>query len=133
MKARCYFLFFVVLLAGCNNVFQASKKQSTFKHIVLVWLNEPENPEHRRRIIDVSAVLQNIPGVIEISAGEPVRSDRKIVDDSFDVAYIFTFEDEAAMQRYLLHADHQKVVYELINPLVSKMVVYDFMDAVPEN
>jgi len=131
MKSIGYCCFLILLLAGCNQVLQTPPKEAKLKHIVLLWLNEPGNIHDRKQLIDAAGVLQRIPGVIEISVGEPVASDREVVDNSFDVAYIFTFEDVEAMNNYLIHHEHKKAVNDLIRPKVAKMLVYDYFEALP--
>ncbi len=97
-------------------------------HIVLVWLKEPGNPEHRQRIIDASREFETIPGVIDVSVGEVVTSDRPIVDDSFDVGLYLTFSSVEAMQTYLADDRHQQALREIFRPLSERYIVYDFQD-----
>ena len=98
-------------------------------HVVLVWLKEPGNPEHRQRIIDASREFETIPGVIDISVGEVVLSDRPIVDDSFDVGLYLTFSSVDAMNIYLADDRHQQALREVFWPLSERYIVYDFQDA----
>ena len=98
-------------------------------HVVLVWLKEPGNPEHRQRIIDASREFETIPGVIDVSVGEVVTSDRPIVDDSFDVGLYLTFFSVDAMNTYLADGRHQKTLREVFRPLSERYIVYDFQDA----
>ena len=46
--------------------------------------------------------------VINARAGNPIMSERSIVDDSFDVGIIIEVEDEEGLQEYLDHPIHQK-------------------------
>ncbi len=97
-------------------------------HVVLVWLKEPGNPEHRQRIIDASREFETIPGVIDISVGEVVTSDRPVVDDSFDVGLYLTFSSVDAMKAYLADDRHQQALREVFRPLSERYIVYDFED-----
>ena len=72
--------------------------------------------------------FQSIPGVLDAQAGRVVLSDRKIVDDSFDVGILIQVQDEAALQQYLDHPRHQKAKEEIFLPLIEKVLVYDFME-----
>jgi hypothetical protein len=96
------------------------------EHIVIVWLQEPGNAEHRARIVSESQVLREIPGVTELRAGGMLPSQRAIVDSSFDVALIVSLTDSEAMADYLSHPLHVKLVEETLKPLVAKIRVYDF-------
>lgn len=97
-------------------------------HVVLVWLKEPGNADHRQRIIDASHAFRQIPGVVEVRAGEVVPSGRGIVDDSFDVGLSIAFANTGNMDRYIHHPHHKKAVREVIRPLAERIVVYDFME-----
>ncbi len=97
-------------------------------HVVLVWLKEPGNLEHRQRIIEISREFETIPGVIDVSVGEVVPSDRPIVDDSFDVGLYLTFSSVEAMNTYLADDRHQQALREVFRPLSERYIVYDFQD-----
>lgn len=96
------------------------------EHLVIVWLQEPGNAEHRTRIISESQVLREIPGVTGLRAGDMLPSQRPIVDSSFDVGLIISLRDASAMADYLSHPLHVKLVEETLKPLVKKIQVYDF-------
>lgn len=95
---------------------------------MLCWLKEPGDAEDRQQIIDISKTFQSIPGVISVKAGASIPSDRTIVDDSFDVGILLTFPGHKAMQMYLDHPDHKQAVQNILKPLVSKIIVYDFLE-----
>ncbi len=98
------------------------------QHVVVCWLKQPGDAAARRRIIEASQAFAAIPGVLEVSAGEPIESDRPIVDDSFDVAITIEFASQAALDAYLAHPDHRRANAEILAPLVKKVVVYDFQE-----
>lgn len=54
--------------------------------------------------------------------------DRKVVDSSYDVAINATFESAQALEAYVQHEDHAKILQEKLKPLVDKAVVYDFVE-----
>jgi hypothetical protein len=96
------------------------------EHIVIVWLQEPGNTEHRARIISESQVLREIPGVTGLRAGNMLPNQRPVVDSSFDVALVVSLENETAMAGYLSHPLHVQLVEETLKPLVKRIQVYDF-------
>ena len=125
-----WLLLFVLSAAGSFPALAAEPGyDTTVVHIVLVWLKEPGNPEHRQRIIEISRDFETIPGVIDVSAGEVVTSDRPIVDDSFDVGLYLTFSSVDAMKAYLADDRHQQALREVFRPLSERYIVYDFQDA----
>ncbi len=111
---------------GCGD-----NEPARLHHIVLVWLKLPGNPTHRSHLIKVSESFAAIPGVKSVAVGEPLLSDREIVDDSFDIAIDLTFEDKHALQSYLNHPDHLRAVEVSLKPLADRIVVYDFVTPFP--
>lgn len=97
-------------------------------HVVLVWLKEPGNAEHRQRIIEGSKKLEGIPGIRELRVGQAIPSERDVVDDSFDIGLYMTFPSEKAMQAYLTHIEHVEIVKNEFMPLMERYLVYDFTD-----
>jgi hypothetical protein len=95
-------------------------------HVVLCWLKEPGNKTDRKKIIEVTKLFHDIPGVINARAGEVVISDRDIVDDSYDVGILIVTKNENELQKYLVHPIHQKAKKDVLVPLVDKILVYDF-------
>ena len=116
--------------AGCSLPLLAAETtgDATVVHIVLVWLKEPGNPEHRQRIVAATREFEAIPGVIDVSVGEVAPSDRPIVDDSFDVGLYLTFSSVDAMNTYLADDRHQQALREIFRPLSERYIVYDFQD-----
>ena len=81
-----------------------------------------------QQIVEVSKSFRDIPGVLDVRAGQAVLSDRKIVDDSFDVAILVIVPDQKRLAEYLAHPVHQKAKSEILLPLVDRIVVYDFKE-----
>lgn len=106
----------------------ATGTDSHIVHVVLVWLKEPGNLDHRARIIDATRKFSTIPGVGEIRVGEPLLGQRSTVDDSFDVGLYMIFSSKEALQAYLTHPKHEAAQQSVLRPLVRKVVIYDFWD-----
>lgn len=123
-------LLFIAVLTVCSLPVSAAEPDpdAAVVHIVLVWLKEPGNLEHRQRIIDATREFETIPGVIDVSVGEVVTSDRSVVDDSFDVGLYLTFSSVDAMNTYLADDRHQQALREIFRPLSERYIVYDFQD-----
>ena len=79
-------------------------------------------------MIDVSRTFRDIPGVVEVRVGEVIPSDRKIVDDSFDIGIIFSFKSVDDMNSYIQHPTHLQAVKDTLIPLTHKILVYDFIE-----
>ncbi len=126
---RAFLMIAVALsLFGCTTSQTKTTAESRVNHIVLCWLKEPGNASHRQRIIATSKTLREIPGVLEVRVGEAIPSERKIVDDSFDVCITMAFASTDDMARYISHPLHKKAVEEIFGPLVQRFVVYDFVE-----
>ena len=117
----------VVTLAFCSGCATVPETQTAaVHHVVLFWLKEPGNAEQRRKIIEASRAFKEIPGVIDVRAGQVLESKREIVDDSFDVAIVMTFVDARHMEEYLTNPKHEEAKKKVLLPVLKKMVVYDF-------
>ena len=97
-------------------------------HVVLVWLKDAGNAEHRQQIITGSMQLRDIPGVLDLRVGEVIPSDRPVVDSSYDVALTLRFANDAALQTYLAHPIHKTTVKEVFVPIMDHYRVMDFKD-----
>jgi hypothetical protein len=97
-------------------------------HVVLIWLKDPGNPQHRQQIVAAAREFQQIPGVIEVRVGESLASERDVVDDSFDVGMFMSFASVGDMNSYLASPAHVQAVQNKLAPLADHYLVYDFVD-----
>ena len=121
-------LSFVLLLTSCN-LFKESQEESSperVNHVVFCWLKDSGSIVHRAQVIETSMKFKDIPGVLEVRAGEVIKSDRSIVDSTYDVAIFLSFKNKEDLASYIQHKDHQLAVKTVLKPLVSKILVYDF-------
>lgn len=116
------------LLTSCAQFgYQRTPKAGEIEHVVLVWLKDHGNSSQRDKMIAVTRSFQkDIPGIVSISAGDVLPSDRPIVDDSFDMGLVVRFENKAALDAYEKHPVHVKAVKEILKPLAGRIVVYDY-------
>ena len=82
----------------------------------------------RKRFPPENKTATSCTGVLEVRVGEVILSDRKIVDDSFDVGIFLSFASTGDMAEYITHPQHKKAVEEVLGPLMEKIVVYDFAE-----
>jgi len=115
-----------VALSACTSTATTNIQENTVVHVVLIWLKESGNQGHTQQVIEVSNQLKEIPGIREMRVGKSIPSDRKIVDDSFDVGMYMVFDNLENMEGYLVHPEHKKAVTDALKPLSSKIQVYDF-------
>lgn len=80
---------------------------------------------NKQQVIEVSRQLEEIPELQEFRIGKSILSNRKIVDDSFDIGIYMTFANQNDLATYLKHDKHKEVVTTVLKPLTKKIVVYD--------
>lgn len=118
--------FLLFLNTGCQQFQVSTSPEHKLQHIVLVWLKDP-SPQNREKVMTRSKSLFDIEELLAMDMGVTIKSDRSIVDDSFDIGYVMTFKDQAAMERYLVHPVHVKLVNEVLKPSMSRVQVYDIL------
>ncbi len=125
---RKYFViaFSAFILIPNFGISEEDVRTSEIVHVVLIWLKEPTNDEHRSRVIEVTQSLRKISEIKELRVGNSVPSDRAIVDDSFDVGLYMVFDSKQDLQNYLVHSIHKDAVDNVLSPLSEKILVYDF-------
>lgn len=108
----------------------APQSSGRVHHVVIVWLKDHGNPAARQQYIDATKDLAKLPMVWRYQIGTTLPGgDRQVVDSSYDIAISVTFENAQALDAYLQHADHAKILQEKLKPLVDKVIVYDFAEA----
>ena len=104
------------------------EKPGPVQHLVVCWLKNAGNIEAREHIIRASQTLAQIPGVLKVSVGGVLPSQRIIVDSSFDVALVVTLADIDVLAAYVANPLHQKMLNDVVKPLAKKVLVYDFVE-----
>jgi heme-degrading monooxygenase HmoA len=117
------------VLPSCKQVVYAPMYQKgSVSHVVLCYLKNKGNAADRQKILEATRALREIPGVYDIEVGYVLPSDRPVVVSDYDVGMVITFRDEAALRAYANHPKHQQATKEVLEPLTSKIVVYDFVN-----
>ncbi|NCC69801.1 MAG: Dabb family protein [Clostridia bacterium] len=119
-------LLALMLMLAIQAPAQAGEPEAKVFHVVICWLQEAGNHAARAQLIAGSKKLEAIPGVLSVQAGTLLASPRPIVDSSYDVGIIMSFASVEAMHAYLQNPLHKQAVHELLLPLTSKVVIYDF-------
>ena len=103
-----------------------AKQDLRVSHVVVAWLKEPGNAKMREQFINASRALETLPGVLSRHVSAVIPSDRPKVDDTFDVAVTVTFENAAALEKYMQSQKHKNMLKDQLKPLVNRIVVYNF-------
>ena len=110
-----------------SDLFASENEQARIHHIVICWLKEPDNELHRQKLIAEAKKMETMAGVLSVEVGTMLPSERAIVDSSFDIGIIMSFRDQRGLEAYLSDPAHQKATKEVLAPLTSRVVVYDFV------
>jgi Stress responsive A/B Barrel Domain len=97
-----------------------------FSHVVIFWLDETDEKATEKLIAGAEKYLRPIPGILSFHVGRMARSDRPVVDQSYQVALNVVFTDKKAQDEYQIHPLHVEFVEKVFKPLRRKVVVYDF-------
>ena len=117
------------VLPACKQVLNAPQYQKgTVSHVVLCYLKNKGSAGDRQKLLEATRPLREIPGVYDIEVGYVLPSSRAVVVSDYDVGIIVFFRDAAAMEAYEKDPRHVKAVKEVLEPLTSKVVVYDFVN-----
>ena len=126
MRIYISIIVLCLILPAYTTTATKTTSENVIVHVVLIWLKEPGNQDHIQKIINVSSQFKEISEIQELRVGKSIPSERKIVDNSFDVGLYMIFTDQEDMQRYLVDPKHKAAVKKVLKPLSSKIIVYDF-------
>jgi hypothetical protein len=89
---------------------------SGLRHVVLLKWVESVTEEQRHAVVDA---LRALPAVIPELRSYDVRADAGIDDDTYDLAVVAEFDDAEGYIVYRDHPEHQRVIAELIGPILA--------------
>lgn len=96
-------------------------------HVVIAWLKpEFRSEEYISKLLQANERLREIPQVQSLQTGTALKSERKMVDDSFDIGNAMTFNSEQDMQDYLVHPLHVEFIDTYIKGKTEKAIVFNF-------
>ena len=122
---RLLLLLAVVLLVGCQTL--PERTAGDIQHVVLVWFNEDVSEQHIQQVIEESyALQQSIPQIRSVRIGRAIESDRKMVDDSFDIGLVMSFDTLQDLRDYEQHPEHKAFLARYVKGRVAKLLIYDF-------
>ena len=92
-------------------------------HIVLFRWTEEAKPEAiDRAIAELRGLKGRIAGLVDLTGG-PNFSDRS---KGFTHGFVMHFTDRAALNAYLPHPEHQRVVQTFLTPIRAEILVVDY-------
>ena len=98
---------------------------TTIQHVVLCWLADEHDKSDIAAVKAGFAKFSAIPQVASIMIGDPVPSEREIVDDSFHVGVVMQFNNAQDLEGFMIDKTHKKITQDVLAPLCPRAVVYD--------
>ncbi|MEO8352215.1 MAG: Dabb family protein [Chthoniobacteraceae bacterium] len=97
-----------------------------FSHVVIFWTKTNQPNAADALVAGAEKYLRNIPGVRSFHVGRMVRSDRDVVDQSYQVALHLQFDSKQAQDDYQAHPEHLEFVEKSFKTNCERVVIYDF-------
>ena|SRR5580693_4508360 len=92
-------------------------------HIVLFrWIENTNQGAIDTAMTELRLLKDKIPGIVEVTSGKNFSERSK----GFTHGLIFHFKDRAALDGYLPHSEHQRVVQKILNPIRSDTLIFDY-------
>jgi hypothetical protein len=93
------------------------------EHLVLVrWKENTPAGSVTEAFEAFRALKDRIPGILELTCGENFSDRAK----GFHAGLYVRFRDRAALEAYLPHPEHLRVVQEIINPIREDGIIVDY-------
>jgi len=96
--------------ASVNATQKSNKIPGNFLHAVYFWLKPETNVDEFIR--GTEKFLKQVPAVVSYHLGKPAMTPREVVDNSYSVSLVVTFEDAAGQDAYQVHPAHLSYVEE---------------------
>ena len=96
------------------------------KHVVSWKIADAVSPEGRNQIASIIAGLESLVGVVPSIRALSVGPSVVTGPNHWDLGLIVDFDDEAGLEAYQVHPEHQKVAAH-IRSLVSEQAAVDFL------
>ena len=97
-----------------------------FSHVVIFWTDPTKSTAADELISGAEKYLRPIPGLSSFHVGRMVKSERDVVDQSYQVALNLQFASKKLQDDYQLHPLHLEFVEKAFKPNCRRVVVYDF-------
>jgi hypothetical protein len=102
--------------------------KNAFIHHVYFWLNNTASTTDLDKLIAGLNKLSAVKTIQQFHIGVPANTNRAVIENTYAVSWLLTFENDADQASYQTDPDHLAFVAEC-SPLWSKVIVYDSIDA----
>ena len=98
--------------------------RNQLRHIVILKFNQSATKTQIAQIEqEFNALASKIPQVLDLEWGTNVSPEK--LSKGFTHCFLLTFKDNADLDAYLVHPEHQKFV-DSLSPLAEEVFVIDF-------
>lgn len=104
----------------------ASVDGMTLRHVVSWKLTATDPDTNRAHRDTIRTALESLPALIPEIRSFTVGANVVDSDAAFDLVLIADYDDEAALDAYIVHPEHERV-RGVIGPLVASRSVVDFL------
>ena len=92
-------------------------------HVVFYKMKPGTTEAGERGLVDQARrELVKLPGVMNLRVGRNIDASA----EGYSIGLVMDFQDEAALEAYRVHPEHQKFVKDIAGPLVSEIWRFDF-------
>jgi Stress responsive A/B Barrel Domain len=95
-----------------------------FVHHVFFFLKNPTNTDDQAQLMAGLETMRGVDLIKQSHVGIPADTHRGVVERSYSVSWLITFDTPADQDAYQLHPVHHKFVADCAH-LWEKVVVYD--------
>jgi hypothetical protein len=95
-----------------------------FVHVVNFWLTKGVSDAERQQFVEGVKSLENIATTTTFNVGTPAKTDRPVIDSSYDYCLLTIFNDIEGHDVYQVHPIHLKFIDECKH-LWEKVLIYD--------
>lgn len=101
------------------------KNPNFFTHTVLFWMNEPNNQSHINQLQEGLLQLLSDSQYVKLGhVGVPAGTDRPVVDNTYAVSLLTTFESSEDQDKYQVEKAHLTFI-ESHKHLWRKVQIFD--------
>jgi len=92
-------------------------------HVVFYKMKPGTTEADERSLVDQARrELAKLPGVMNLRVGRNIDASAQ----GYSIALVMDFQDEADLEAYRVHPEHQNFVKNIAGPLVSEIWRFDF-------
>ena len=132
MKSLSKVLVVFAFISYSSSVSGQKIIKGDFEHVVLFWMQNPENQEERTQLEKgMKDLIKSSEYIVSAHIGVPAMTDREVVDNSYTYNYTVTFksrEDQDAYQEEPVHLEF----IEKYKHLWGRVQIYDSINILNE-